>query len=219
MIKGYYINLDSRLDRMNHMVDLKVKYPFFKNVERIQAISNQNGALGCALSHIMVLEKFLESKDDVFMVLEDDLCILNDTNYNNFIYYFDKIKDNPDWDIIVLTPRGDKREINNSNNNINLNMNYMNSNHFNLIKNNQTTTGYIVRRRFINILIENFKESVKGLICKSNPNIFALDQYWKRLQDKYNFYYFNNIFAGQLVGYSDIENKNVNYNDRFIIQK
>lgn len=48
---------------------------------------------------------------------------------------------------------------------------------------------------------------------------YAIDQYWKRLQDKYSFYYYKNIYDGQLVGFSTIKNKNINYNHRFLNQK
>ena len=49
-------------------------------------------------------------------------------------------------------------------------------------------------------------------------DISAHDQYWKRLQTEYPFYYYSEIFAGQLVGWSNIEKRMVDYNDRFINQ-
>ena len=51
-----------------------------------------------------------------------------------------------------------------------------------------------------------------------DTNKYALDQCWKPLQEKSNFIYFNKIYAGQLEGYSDIEQKNINYNQRFLNQ-
>ena len=41
------------------------------------------------------------------MVYEDDFFILNENNYNQFINNFNEIRNNNDWDITVLTPRGD----------------------------------------------------------------------------------------------------------------
>jgi glycosyl transferase family 25 len=205
MLKGYYINLDHRIDRMNHFEELKKKYSFFKNTERISAIMNKNGAIGCGMSHIKVLKKFLEMDDDIFLVCEDDLTILNNTNYEKFVDDFNNIK-NDDWDIIVLTPRGDRYESTLGNN-------------FHRIICNQTTTGYIIKKTFIPTLIDNLKAAIVGLINNLDPNTYAIDQYWKRLQKDYNFYYYENIFAGQLVGFSDIENRQVNYNERYIQQK
>lgn len=211
MIKGYYINLEERKDRVEHFEKLKNEYLFFKDVERFDAIRNKNGAIGCGLSHIKVLTKLLEYQDDYMMVIEDDLCILNDNNYNEFVQYFQNIRNEKDWDIIVLTPRGDKKNIQNS-----LNMN--NNNFFEII-NNQTTTGYIIKKSFIPKLIEKLKKSIEGLLKNLDPNIYAIDQYWKIIQNDNHFYYFNKIFAGQLIGYSNIEKRNVNYNQLYLSQK
>jgi hypothetical protein len=206
-MKGFYINLDERVDRMNHFENLKVKYHFFKNVKRLSAIKNSNGAVGCGASHIEALTKLLEcadDSDDYFMVCEDDLCILNDDNFNKFVKDFDNIKDKK-WDMIVITPSGDKIP----------GLPYHN---FCRIHNNQTATAYIIKKTFVPVLISNFKESVIGLVKGGNPNTYAIDQWWKQLQHQYLFCYYKDIYAGQLVGYSSIENKHVNYNERFLRQ-
>jgi GR25 family glycosyltransferase involved in LPS biosynthesis len=216
MIKGYYINLEERKDRLQHFEALKVKYPFFKDVERIAAIRNENGAIGCGFSHIKALNKCLNCDDDYMMIFEDDFCILNNNNYNEFIKYFENIRDEKEWDIIVLTPRGDAKhseaEVKEKS------RERMIENHFHEIVNNQTATGYIIKKSFIPILINSFKKSVEGLLKNQNPDIYAIDQYWKPLQHIHHFYYFKNVFAGQLIGYSSIEKRIVNYNQRFLSQ-
>lgn len=217
MLKGYYINLEERKDRYGHFEKLKNKYSFFKNIDRLSAICDENGAIGCGRSHITALNKCLEYKDvdpcDYMMVFEDDFCILNDTHYNDFVNHFENIRNEKDWDIIVLTPRG---VLKNAVVNI---KSKMASNHFYEIVNNQTATGYIIKKSFIPILINTFEKSVEGLLKNLNPDNYAIDQYWKSLQDTHHFYYFKKIFAGQLVGYSTIEKRIVNYNERFISQK
>ena len=210
MIKGFFINLDERKDRLEHFNNLMGKCTLFSNLERFSAVKLKNGAAGCGMSHIKVLQKCLEMKEEYFLISEDDIVILNLDNYIEFVNNFSKIKNSDDWDIIVLTPRGDMIKEENKT---------MNSVNFYRINNNQTTTAYIIKKRFINTLIDNFKTSVDGLLKDLNPDVFSIDQYWKRLQNKYNFYYNKNIFAGQLPGYSSIENKIVNYNTRFIEQK
>jgi len=201
--KGFYINLDHRNDRKEHFENLKTKFSFFKNIQRLSAIQDTNGAIGCGKSHILALEKCLEYDDDVFMICEDDLLI---SNNNNFISFINTIDINADWDILTLTPRGDiipNQELPN---------NYIR------INNNQTTTGYIIKRNMIPILIINLKEAIDGLTRDGKGEIYSIDQYWKRLQNEYKFYYYKYVFAGQLVGYSDIEKKNINYNERYSIQ-
>ena len=209
---GYYINLNERVDRKKHFESIKKKYDFFKNITRLEAIKNNNGAIGCGLSHIKALTKLKELAKDNSLnyvcVIEDDFCILSSDNFLKFINDFKEIENNNNWDIIVLTPRGVtmKERINN----------------FKRINNNQTTSGYIIKVDMIDILIDNFKNALNGLFNpKNNENtyaIYAIDQYWKKLQNTYKFFYYSNIFAGQLPGYSSIERRNVNYNNRFIMQ-
>lgn len=203
MVKGFYINLDKRSDRKVHFEELQKKYPFFADLQRFSACEHMNGAIGCGMSHIRALKKCLELEDDVFMICEDDLLITNETNLNNMVRSFDA---SGNWDVITLTPRGDAKPSDKM------------GNGFIRIENNQTTTGYIIKRPFISRLIDNLQEAIDGLSVGGNPNVFSIDQYWKRLQKHYGFYYYENVYAGQLVGFSDIEKRFVNYNDRFMKQ-
>ena len=207
---GYYINLDTRLDRKEHInANVIKRYPFFKNVQRINAVYHRNGALGCALSHQYALKKFIyELNQDFLMIIEDDLVILNESNFLAFCKDFESIRNSDKWDIIVFTPRGDRvpgdKEIT--------------EHHFQRIRNNQTTTGYIIKRAFAEVLLQNISESIRLLQNGVELDTCAIDQYWKRLQDTYRFYYYQNIYAGQLVGYSSIENRHVDYNERYLNQ-
>jgi hypothetical protein len=118
---------------------------------------------------------------------------------------FENIKDLDVWDVIVLTPRGNTVKDNTIPN-------------FKRIVNNQTTTGYIIKTRMLPILINILNESKQLQIKGVHKDISSIDQYWKQMQLHYSFYYYKNIFAGQLVGYSNIEKRYVDYNDRFIKQ-
>lgn len=202
-IKGFYINLDHRTDRKEHFENLKSKNPFFKNIQRLNAIHDTNGAVGCAKSHILALQKCLEYEDDVFMICEDDFLIFNTTNFTSFVNTVDI---NADWDVLTLTPRGDVIP------NQNLPNDYIR------INNNQTATCYMIKKKFIPILLNTLIEGKNALEMNGDPNEHMNDQCWKRLQNEYKFYYYKYVFAGQLVGYSDIEKRNIDYNHRFSIQ-
>tara|TARA_B100001173_G_scaffold310619_1_gene325617 strand:- start:834 stop:1454 length:621 start_codon:yes stop_codon:yes gene_type:complete len=203
-MKGYYINLEKRSDRNDYMKEYILNRPFFENIERFNAITHKKGAVGCTLSHINCLKKLQENSDPYYMILEDDFLILNEENYKLFIDEFEKIKQEK-WDIMILTPRG-KIHTNNI------------TNGFHRIIDNQTTTGYIIKHDFIKILLPIFENSVKYLEEGGNPDLWALDSCWKPLQNSTHFWYFEKIYAGQLPGYSDIEKRNVNYNQRFVMQ-
>jgi len=207
-MKGFYINLDERVDRLEHIEKLKQKYSFLKDINRLKAYKNKsNGSIGCGVSHIKAIEKMLETDEEYFLIMEDDLVILN---HNNFIKFQDDLKKiiDKEWDIIVLTPRGDR----------DLSYTKYDFANFSRITNNQTTTGYIVKKHFAPKLIEILRFGMKNLIRGGNPNIYAADQIWKRVQPDSIFLYYQNIFGGQLPGFSSIENRDTDYNDRFLNQ-
>jgi GR25 family glycosyltransferase involved in LPS biosynthesis len=205
---GRYINLESRTDRKEHIERLQIEQPFFSKVTRFNAIRHGNGALGCSLSHIAVIEEFLSTDEEVLLLMEDDFVILNHANFEKFVAEWENIKNIPDWDVIVLTPRGDRME----------STAVMMGHHFHRIRNNQTTTGYIVRRESAKILLENIKEGAAYLASGMPADVCAIDQYWKRMQETHSFYYYEFIYGGQLEGFSTIEGRYVAYNDRYITQ-
>ena len=205
IMNGFYINLTKRKDRNTHMLSLKESYSFFKNIERIDAVYHKNGHIGCASSHKKALETCLTKDDDHFLICEDDLCILNQSKFLHFSEEVSKII-NENWDVIILTPRGDP---------INENINAL----FSRINNNQTTTGYVIKKSAIPLLITSLTESIEHLTKGGHSDLYAFDQYWKRLQKKLRFYYFKKIYAGQLPGHSDIQGGFADYNKRYLKQK
>jgi GR25 family glycosyltransferase involved in LPS biosynthesis len=174
----------------------------------MNAIHHSTPAIGCSKSHLTILEMFENTKEPYIAILEDDFCILNQNNFNNFVKDFELIKNSTDWKVIVLTPSGNSTNSTSEMSNAN----------FKRIINTQTTTGYIIKKEMIPILIANIKESLEVHLQGAPYCMFAIDMYWKKLQHHYPFYYYSKIFAGQLPGWSSIENRVVNYNERFIQQ-
>jgi GR25 family glycosyltransferase involved in LPS biosynthesis len=207
-MKGVFINLRNRIDRRYHFENNVKKNSFFSEIQHMVAIESKDGSIGCGLSHIAALKKF-ESLDEPYVaIIEDDFMIFDNIHFSAFESSFEKIKNSPDWSIIVLTPRGKTYHGSLE----------MVSAGFNRIIENQTTTGYIVKKEMIPILIENLKESIVLQLKGEKKDICSIDQYWKKLQIKYPFYYFSQIYGGQLPGWSNIENRHVDYNQRFRIQ-
>lgn len=204
-MRGYYINLNSRKDRDNHIQKLKNNYDFFKDIERFEAIYHEKYGMGCSLSHIECLKKLLKLNENYYLILEDDFFIINNKAFLNFINEFEKIKNNNNWDLITLTPRGDT-EI----------KNYIGN--FHKIINNQTATAYIIKHDFIQKLLPILINSNRKLSAGGNPNLYCHDQCWKPLQKSSNWIYYHIPFAGQLPNYSDIEKRYTDYNKRFLQQ-
>lgn len=214
---GYYINLENREDRREHFDRLKTTWPFLSSINRLKAIENSDGALGCCYSHLLSLSLLssVENETGYGAVFEDDFFILDESNFRGFVAGFEKVKDTLDWDMIVLTPRGMtvKPLFDGTMENSRMEMAG-----FRRIIENQTTTGYIIKNGFIPILMENLAEASKLQETGVDKNISSIDQYWKRLQESHRFYYYEGIFGGQLPSWSNIENRWVDYNDRFRIQ-
>jgi GR25 family glycosyltransferase involved in LPS biosynthesis len=216
-VTGYYINLDSRNDRCEHFEQNIKCHPFLANVQRMSAILISTRGIGCTLSHIECLRMIKQSRTQMdestfpkyYIIMEDDFCILDNDKFHHFVHDFDNVKDLDLWDVIVLTPSGQKEIVNNE----------MTSNNFLKILNTQTATAYIFKSHMIDVLLDNFIHSYIELINTNNYEKFALDQYWKRLQSQYGFYYYNKLFGGQLAGWSNLENRYVDYNYGFLNQE
>lgn len=208
MIKGYYINLNYRIDRRQHFETLKQENDFFKNIERMDAIYSETYGVGCMLSHIKCLTEVSKLNQNHYLIMEDDFCILRKNNFNDFVKEFEKIKDDDDWDIITLTPRGKTEKRNYKEN-------------FHKIIDTQCATAYIIKHEFVPKLLNIYKEGVVQLMrgyTGPEPNPYCTDQCWKPIQLESNWLYFYKIFGGQVPSYSDIEKRVVDYNERFVQQ-
>ena len=76
----------------------------------------------------------------------------------------------------------------------------------------QTTTGYMVKSHYFDILINNYKEGIKKLIAEPQKHIFfAIDKYWIQLQQSGKWYLIIPLTVVQKVDYSDIEKRMTNY--------
>ena len=62
-------------------------------------------------------------------------------------------------------------------------------------------------------LLDNFIEGSKLLDKYGKGKNYEIDMYWKKLQKVDNWFIFLPNLGKQLVGYSDIENKMVNYDN------
>ena len=215
---GYYINLDTRKDRREHFEENVKCNTFFSNVERMSAIYHNVKGAGCTLSHIECLRRIKKSINDAddasllpkyYVIREDEFESLEMDNFNEFVESFKNIKESDHWDVILLTPRGEKIEND---------CLFMNLNGYYRINKSQTTTGYILKPHMIDILLENYINSYIELLNNRNYMECALDQSWKKVQLTHNFYFYRKIYGGQLPGWSDLENTYVKYNYGYLIQ-
>lgn len=191
-----YINLEHRKDRLEHVKEELLKLGI--KGERFNAIKTKVGAIGCTLSHIKCLEIAKERDYEYVFICEDDITFLNpDILLNNLQRFFEN--KNINWDVLLI-----------GGNNL---PPYEKIDDFCIrVTNCQTTTGYVVRKHYYDILIKNFRDSVKNLMREPhNHKIYALDMYWKNLQRINSWFMIIPLTVVQYDGYSDIEERNVDY--------
>jgi glycosyl transferase family 25 len=195
--KIFYINLDRRTDRNQHIIDMFNECNISDDMyERFSAIEEVNGAMGCTKSHINILQIAKERNYNYILIVEDDL-IINDKI--NFINNVNKIfEDNINFDVIQIS--GNVLRCTKSD--------YV---YLSKLIDSQTTSGYIVNCQYIDKLIENYTESLNSMILEGKKHENCLDIHWKVLQKTDNWYIFNPKLGYQMDGYSDIEKRITKY--------
>lgn len=198
----YFINLEHRKDRLEHITKELSKTNIDKSkINRIEAIYNKNlGILGCAKSHILALETFISTPDNIknCIIFEDDFEFTESQSVVNHLInqFFNNVKD---YDVLMLASNT-KAEVECSVSTITK------------IMDAQTLSAYSVNKKFAKTLLENFKESV-GILKFVGYKIehICFDMYMKRLQPKSNWFCLKPKVGKQMESYSDIEYKVVDY--------
>jgi glycosyl transferase, family 25 len=190
-----YINLDHRIDRKNS-IETEFSKLNISAYKRFSAIANQNGALGCALSHYELVKTWDTKQNEFLMIFEDD--VIFDCQFDYLSQVIQSFLVDNNLDILCLGY--------NSFNSVGYNE------YFDITSNTQTMSCYIVKAHMKDSLISNFSLSV-DLLKQDIDKQFgtAIDQVWKTLQGKYVFAITKErlLYQGEFL--SDIENKVVNY--------
>jgi len=196
--KVIYINLEKRTDRKESIVVELQKYFPKEKIERFNAIKHQRGNIGCTLSHIAVLELAISQGWKNYLVVEDDAVW---SNFSNGSHILEKLsKEN--FDVIQLGSTFTQFNP-----------------HTYRVYNCLTTTAYIVNQKYYSILLENLKEGLTKLIETNQGPLYAIDVYWNSLKLKDLWYVVFPSLLIQKEGYSDIEERNVNYDQFFKMGK
>lgn len=194
-----YINLDSRTDRREHMEKILDGY----NYERVPAVYDEHGYIGCAKSHIKCMEIIIQRGYDRCIILEDDFVFIGDNNFNTI-----KIPDF-DFDIFLFCNHIQEYDKIDSD--------------FNRVKNAQWTSGYMVNKTIVEDLKYNLIEGMTKITEVYNSGKidrhirkYYLDIYWNILFDEYVAVGLNKTIASQLNDYSDIQNRETK---RYLVNK
>jgi len=192
----YYINLEHRTDRKDH-VTKELAILGIKCATRFNAIRNQNGAIGCTLSHIKVLQDAQKNGLPYIMIVEDDIQFTKPELFKDQLNGLLQSKES--WDVILI-----------AGNNL---PPYRKVNDFCVqVVQCQTTTGYIVKADYYETLINNMKEGLVKLMKEPHRHfLYAIDKYWFFLQQRDKWLLITPLTVVQRVDYSDIERRMTNY--------
>ena len=96
----FYINLEHRIDRKEH-VEKELLNIGLKEVQRFNAIKMENGAIGCSMSHLRILQDAQKNNLDHILIVEDDISFLDPELFKNQLNkFFETHKNN--WDVVLL---------------------------------------------------------------------------------------------------------------------
>jgi len=196
-----YINLDHREDRREYVLN-ELKKIGLVEPERFSAIKMPAGNVGCTLSHIRCLELAKSREWPHVFICEDDITFTNPSVFLDSLKNF--VDSNLVWDVLIIGGN--------------------NAPPFTIInsfcvrvQNTQTTTGYIGKKEYYDRLIANYKEGLANLMRESEKKkMFAIDVWWKQLQQRDRWYLLTPLTVNQKYDYSDIEERVTDYRNMML---
>jgi len=198
---GYIINLRERTDRYRNVMTQfhYLNIPSLK-MERIDAIKYKVGALGCFLSHIYCLSEAQKKGYDHIFICEDDIEFTNTPLFKNQLRRtLNTVKD---WDVLLITAnllQGTPIQ------NVDCCMRVLQS---------TCAAGYIVKSHYYDTLLKNYRKGISFLMNQPRyTHLFAIDVFWHSLQKKDKWIIPIPLTVTQSFGYSNIENRVVDYNN------
>lgn len=189
-----FINLDHRTDRRTH-IEAEFQRIELVDYTRLSAVYNDNGALGCSMSHLRALSHNELKPDRLLMICEDDCSFAVDRRQLDHL--------------IEEFFRDDRLDV------LCLGYNALNgirvSDDFSLTSRTRTTSCYVVKPWMQEALSISMAESCRGLQNGLPPSVAACDIVWRQLQKTSFFVFPTDRAVYQAPSFSDIRRKEVNY--------
>lgn len=189
--KVFYINLDRRQDRREHIESLLTEYNI--PAERFTAIQHNHGLYGCGLSHLAVLKLAQSRGYKNILILEDDILI-NATKSEFQERLSNLFEQGPNFDVAMLD--------------INLQQSQPIENLDWLIRviYAHCAGAYIVQGHYYQKLIDLYEWALPKLLETGAHWIYANDAVWGSLQSADMWVSFKPQLCRQMSGYSDTKN-------------
>jgi len=191
---AFYINLDRRRDRRAE-IEGELRRMGISG-ERFPAIENPDGAIGCMMSHLKVLELAKERGYPNVLILEDDLTFL--VGKEELWKVLDSAMQETDanYDVIMLS--------------YNIQESTPFSPNLLAIQCAGTASGYIVHSDFYTTLINLTKWALEKYWETGYKGLFAYDIAWSRIQGN-RWFATSKRIGIQRPSFSDIEGRHTDY--------
>jgi hypothetical protein len=204
----FIINADQRIDRYDSVLrELARAHAPLDRITRISACMGEigptptvSGTIGSVRSHVNALHAVKEQAYGNVLILEDDFCFTDDIDSHlDDLNIF--MSAGYDYSVCLLatskygliTPFDEL---------------------VSLSKQDCTNaTAYLVSSKHIDTVIQVAEESLKGLLETFDCPTYALDRYWRCLQESNRFLVFRKKFGFQTASFSNIEKVIVRYLD------
>lgn len=192
--KLIYINLEDRKDRRETIQEVLKVIPQEKII-RFNAIKEKNGHIGASKSHIECIKMAIKNNWKNVMIIEDDMSW---KKYEDGYKILEKLISNP-YDAIVL---GGIRV-------------HLDTKTYKLHE-CHSMTAYIVSNHYYQTILENFEVGLENLIKTPEKHLnYCIDQYWKKLHKKDNWFIVNPALCIQGKNFSSILNTMVDTTNYF----
>lgn len=191
------INLPHRKDRLESFFR-EVQRLDMPNVKVFEAIPQENGALGCSLSHQQVLREADLVSSELLMICEDDCEFLVERPLIDEV--IEEFYKNPKLDVLCLGYNAPFER-----------QNLQISKNLRITENTQTTSCYVVRPKIVSLLESVAASSADHLRSSRLKGLFEYDLMWKSIQTSYFFAIPTYRIVKQRAGYSDIEGAQTDY--------
>lgn len=201
--KVFYINLDERTDRRAEIENELVNVLHYDKAERLAGLKLPHlGIYGCTMSHITLMRRMIKEGWDTMMVFEDDAQIL--TSRESIDEHINVFLADPQLDILCIG------------NSCGINEHYNDC--LNRCFNTQTTSCYVLKKQFVEILMKSYFTKEEDLYTLTGYEedlglrLGWIDVSWTELQ-KTNYFMMPKIRQlKQRASFSNIINRFADYN-------
>lgn len=195
MEHALYINLTKRADRRKQMEAECARMGL--SAERVAGLDTAPyGYIGCAYAHCVALRTAKERGWPTVLILEDDFQFVVDKE--SLAGLFGELeKRGHAYDVLLLGT--------------NLRHSDRVDDLVGRTERSFTASAYVVKAAYYDTLIGCFESALAQLATTRNPQLYAIDVAWRRLQGRDRWLHFHERIGVQRPGFSDIELHEVSY--------